>query len=596
MAEKETILLSRWDGGENTEDTSDNLGINESPVSENANPGRGGSIRKEDGTIELGEDGDAETPACLIVAPNREGDNFLFKFSGTNLKIYDSVNEVWPAIKTGLTAGIRWGHDTADNVLILASQVDTAMSLDLAGITRLDGAILDDAAEIDVVDASGLSASGTIYINGVAVVYTGITTNQLTGCLGAVETPDNYLAVQALSDETDIPKGNLVINYGGRLVVAGVIGSGGATIYTSKASNRTDFTIAGSGSDDAVAESLYAKINAIRVFYNDDYEEVVMVFCADNNIYNFSILDDITLGTLASLVLFKQNVTAINQFSTLVSPNDIYHIDLDNQVRTLGPRTDDGSGRNFSDSISAKRKSDFRDNYDFSDASAAIANGEYWLNCKKGGGDDNNRFVIYDLAKNAWRSRVGISASDVVNYNNRITIALASENKVVQITPNTLNDIGEPIYFKHSTLDMDSHPMVFERLQAIKIIGKMSQAAVLSLYVKRDFGNIQIGSFAIAGNNENITGEINGASSGGEFGTVAFGTEPIGSGSGSDERFFIAMLSMETMPDFENFRIEFENNQADVYIEIFKVKPIYGQVMKEGYFPQNYIIKNNNVL
>ena len=153
-----------------------------------------------------------------------------------------------------------------------------------------------------------------------------------------------------------------------------------------------------------------------------------------------------------------------------------------------------------------------------------------------------------------------------------------------------------PIYFTHSTLDMDSNPMIFERVQAVKIIGIMSTAAVLKLNVYRDFGGTQIGAFQISGNNENITGGISGGAGANAFGEVAFGTEPNGASSGNDKRFFIAMLSMEAMPDLENFRIVFENSQADVYVEIFKVKPIYGQIMKEGYFPQDYIIKNNNEL
>ena len=602
MSEKQALILSRWDGGENTEDSSDSLQANESPEMENVNFGRGGSIRKDDGIVELGVDSEDGQISKLIKTPNRNGENWLFKFVDTKLKIFDSVNDVWSTIKTGLTAGEKWGDDTRNNVTIFCSQVDTAMALDLGKITRLDGSILDNAATIDLVDASQISSTGTIYINNTSVTFTGKTSNQLTGCTGAVATADGYLAVEALTDKSGIPKGNMCIDFGGRLIIAGVLTSGGATLYGSKASDRTNFAIAGGGAaDDAFAEVLKSKINSIRVFFNDNLEERIIAFCGDNNIYTVNVSDDAALGTLVqtSTIPFKQNVTAINHFSTLVTPNDIIHIDLDNQIRTLGPRSNDGSGIRFSDSISGKRKSDFRDNYDFSDAAGAVVGDEYWLNCKKGGGDYNNKFLVYDLAKSAWRSRTGISASDVIEFNNKVTISDSILNKVYQITPNILND-GEnddaniPLYFKYATPDIDNVPMVFERLQYVKIIGIMSSAADLKLNVFRDFGNIQIGKFTLLGSNENIIGSIMGQSSGGSFGTVAFGTEPFGTSSGEDRRFFIAMLSMESMPDLENFRIVFENEQADVYIEIFKVKPIYGQVMKENYIPANYIIKNNN--
>lgn len=595
MADKIPLILARWDGGENTEDVSDDLQANELLELENMSSHRGGSIRKDDGAVQLGEDDDDEDIAKLVKAPNRNGTDWLLKFSGANLKIYDSVNGIWPIIKTSLTIGEKWGDNTRDNVLILVSLVDDAIVVDLGQITRLDGAILLGATTIDLVDASQLPSSGTMMINDTAVTYSGKSSNQITGCSGAVATPDGYIASSLPTTEASIPKGSMCIDFGGRLIIAGVTGSGGATIYGSKATDREDFTIAGSGANDAFAEVLPAKVNSIRMFYDDSLEARIMAFLSNNEIWPVNVEDDATLGTLVFIgpAPFKQSVTAINHFSTLVAPNDIFHIDLDNQVRTLGPRTDDGSGRNFSDSISGRRKSDFRDNYDFSDASAAIANNEYWLNCKKGGGDNNNRFLIYRLDKGAWRSRTGLSASDVIEFGDRITIADAVENKVYQITPNAENDDSEAIFSRLVTQDINYNPMVFERLQYVKIIGKMSSNCENALKVLRDFGSVEIGSFVLSGSNTDITSALD-DSGDGSHGSVVFGSDPFGTSDGDDRRFFIAMLDMKKMPDLENFRITIENEQPDVYLEIFKIKPIYGQIMKETYIPSNYILDNNN--
>lgn len=312
---------------------------------------------------------------------------------------------------------------------------------------------------------------------------------------------------------------------------------------------------------------------------------------ANNAIRTMNVEDDALHGTLVILKFFKGSVTAINHFSTVVGQNDIYHIDFNNQIRTLGPRTDDGSGRNYSDSISTKHKTLFRDEYNFDSSAGTIVNDEYWCICKEENDNYNDRIIIYDKNKHAWKKKIGIMSADILEFNNKVTIADAVTNKVYQVDTSELSDNNTNIKFKYSTFDFDKSPLRFERLRALRISGIISSNCIFTVKIYRDFGSILLGTFTINGNNEEIIGAV--LEVAGTFGQVAFGGMEFGGDETKDRKFFIAHLELPNMPDLENFRAVIENNQQGVYLEISKIKPLIF-TKNEDYFPSNYILKNNN--
>jgi len=593
MAEKIQLLFRKFDGGWNTEDASDDLKPNESPDLVNVEYKKGGSIRKANGFVELGEDDEDLTiaPNGLVKAPNRNGIDWLLKFAGEKLKIYDPEEEEWNIIKVGLTAGEKWGDDTFSNVTILVSQVDDALSMDLSKITRLNGDVSLGATSIIVDDGTVLDASGSIYLNDALITYSGKSGNTLTGCSGVVASDDNQLVTQALETHAGIPKGNMCINFGGRLIVAGATGSGGATIYGSKATDRTDFTVAGgAAANDALLEALASEIKAIRVFLNDDSEERIIAFLSNNELHTINVTDDATLGTLVFQNFYKSAVTALNHFATIVGENNIYYPDLNNQIKSLAPRTDDGSGRNFSNSISTKHRSLFRDEYNFDDSAADILDNEYWCIAKEDSETLNDRIIIYDEIRKAWRKRTGIVAKDIINFNNKITIASAVQNKVFQITPNELSDDGKAMLFRYSFPDINLNPLVFERVRHIRFAGVMSENCIATVKVYRDFGSILLGEFTIRGDNSKIV--LAEDEKEGSFGSVSFGGIPFGGEEASDRKYFFAHLELKELPDTENLRIVVENNQAGVYLELSKLRPAILEG-KEDFLPEDYIIDSN---
>jgi len=584
--EKEPLLFRNFNGGWNTETASDEININESPDMVNVDFTKGGSIKKADGLVELGSDSDSEVITGLVEAPNRDGDEWLFKFSGAKIKIYDDENEIWQTIKTGLTESQKWGDVVFNNIVYLGSKIDDHLTINLGQIGRLSSSITAGATSIELDDASAFDSSGNIYINNTLVSYTGKTSNTLTGCSNAIDTPAGYLCVKTLSVYASTPKGNILTLFGGRLMVAGVTGSGGAVIYGSKATDRTDFTVGMGTADSGVAESMDSKITSIRVFDDDNSQERLVIFTKNNSIYAVDIEDNADFGTLFSYADFKKSVTAVNHFSTVVGQNDIFHIDLNNQIRTLGPR-DDGSGKNYSDSISLKHRTLFRDEYNFSEARGVISDGEYWIVTKEGTGNFNNRVLIYDMARGAWKKRIGGVYSDILEYKGKVTISSQVENKVFQVIPKTLTDDGKKINFRYSLLDVDYNPLNFERLRAVRISGIMSKNCELTVKMYRDFGSVLLGEFELKGNNNNIIGAVGGTA--GSYGSVAFGDIPFSGEEDEDRRFFIANLDLRKLPDLENFRVVVENKQAGVYLEISKIKPIIVS-LDEQYFPENYII------
>ena len=589
MAEKLPILIRRWDGGLNKELASDELQLNMSPDMANANFDKGGSIKKEAGFEELSSDDEDVDIEDLWAIFDRQANEWLFKICGEKIKLYDTTNDIWATIRAGLTASKPWGHSVYNNVLYAGNDTDNAVSLDLSKITRLDGAILAAATDIDVVDASNLAASGDVYINNTKVSYTGKTANKLTGCTNAIATADGYLVSQTFTAHASTPKGYIYEIFGGRLIIAGVSGSGKATLYGSKATDRTNFTIAGGGAaNDGFAEVMPAGINSIRGFLDDNGNERIMAFCHNNQIYALEVDDDATLGTLLFRKVFKQGVTALNHQSTLVGDNDIFHIDLDNQVRTLGARhAEQGINKVFSDSISKNLKAYFKNDCDFDDARAVIHNDEYWLGLKEGSGDGNNAFFIFNKATGAWRRRIGVSPKVVVVFQNKIVFADSFNNKVFQIDKDLKNDDGNNIYFKYSTGDLDWSPLKFENVVLVKISGIMSSNCAFKVNIYRDFGSVKIGSFELKGNNSDIIGSI--LEKSGSFGNLVFGRRPFGGKTGDDKLFFFASLNLDSLPYLENFRVEFICDQKNSYLEISKMKPII-ITKKEGFVAQNYII------
>ena len=77
----------------------------------------------------------------------------------------------------------------------------------------------------------------------------------------------------------EIPKGIITAQYVGRLFVAN-----GSTIYGSKLNDLDNFEVSGSGTGDAIEKTVESKVNALKVFYDDQNNLRLLSFTADNKI------------------------------------------------------------------------------------------------------------------------------------------------------------------------------------------------------------------------------------------------------------------------------------------------------------------------
>ncbi|HNV61950.1 MAG TPA: hypothetical protein PKN54_03290, partial [Candidatus Cloacimonas acidaminovorans] len=216
---------------------------------------------------------------------------------------------------------------------------------------------------------------------------------------------------------------------------------------------------------------------------------------------------------------------------------------------------------------------------------------EYWCICKEGTGDINNRLIIFNFTDGTWRLRTGVSASDIAVYDNKVVFSDSINNKVFYFDELLKADDDDSIYFKYSTPDLDLDKLSFERLRRVRVSGFISKSCETTISIYSDFATKKLGEFTLLGNNNDITGKL--LQNEGTFGSMLFGGEAAGGDEQGDSvRFFIADLELSELPDLENFRLVFENNQSNVYFEITAIKPFI-MPMNETYWPQNKIIKSN---
>lgn len=591
MAEKSPVILNRFAGGWVTEIISDALELNMSPDLENVDFSASGSVKKTWGYEELSSDAEDAVNTRLIVVPDRQGVQYLIKKCGTKLKMYDAVLDRYDTILTGLTNGDTPVYEYFDADVYIISAVDPAYQLELYKNTRLTAPVLAAAATVDVDDTTNFDASGTFWLNSTLVTYTGKTATSFTGC---TDTPaaedDSFVFAPAINvgGANEIPKGIITSQYAGRLFVAN-----GSTIYGSKLNDFSNFTVAGSGTGDAIIKTVESKVNALKTFYDDQNNLRLLSFAADNKIYVHDVLDDADLSlTAMTSSMFKDNVTAVNQLSTLVGPNNLYHVDSRNQLRSLGQTyASRGVNKVYSDSMSKFHENLFKNSYNFDDARAVIYGNEYWMITREGSGSVNNRLIIFDFEAGNWRQRTGINSNDIAVFNGDIIFADATRNKIFRFDESLMADDDESIYFKYSTPDLDVEKLRFERLRRVRVAGFISQNCEATISIYSDFASKKLATFTLMGNDTNFTGTVLGKD--GTFGGMVFGDQIIGGESdGLDIRFFIADLELDDLPDLENFRVVLENNQSNVYFEVTAIKPFIYQ-MSEDYWPINKIKKSN---
>ena len=294
-----------------------------------------------------------------------------------------------------------------------------------------------------------------------------------------------------------------------------------------------------------------------------------------------------------TLDMFKDNVTALNQLSTLVGPNNLYHIDARNQVRSLGQTyASKGVNKVYSDSMSKFHQKLFRTKYNFENARSIIFGNEYWMIGREGDGTINNRLIIFDFEAGNWRQRTGVNSNDIGLYKGNVIFADATRNKIFIFKETLMADNDDALYFKYTTPDLDVDKLRFERLRRFRVAGFISKNCVANATVFADFGTKRLGQFYIAGSNSAIRGKA--ITEDGSLGAMKFGDQVFGGeSSGLDVRFFTADCELLACPDIENFRIVFENEQSNVIFEVTAIKPFVEQ-KPENYWPQIKIIQDDD--
>ena len=546
---------------------------------------KSGSIKKAPGYSELGTDTDTTIKTNLIPSSYRSGSSLLFAKSGTTLKVLDETKKVWLTIMTGLTDSDRPSYQYFDSLLYLFNITGSAIKIDLSKTARLASDALLGATTITLVNSTALPASGTIYLNSTAVTYTGNTANQLTGCSGTPVSSAGDFVITAPVTVSGIKKGNITAYFAGRFFVAV-----GSNIYGSKLNSLEDFTVLTSGVGDAILSTLESEIKAMRVFPDQDGTPKLFIFTAYGARYSCDVDDNTTLsGTFFTKKIVPGGVTPISNEVMVSGTNDIFYVDSYNMIRSLGQSYKDrGITKVMSDVISLDHETLFKNNYNFAYTRGCFKDNELHLLATDGNGTYNNRCLIYDVYSQNWRKREDILANDIVVYKNQFVFCNAYDNKVM-IIDGSLNNNQSPIRMVYETLDINTSHLCFEKLRRVRMMVKMSKNCQFNVKAYGNYKSTLLGDWNVVGSDEDIKiSSISNSSLGGSF---VWGEEVFGQDGDNEIGFFIMDLEMDAN-ETENYRFVIENNQDGVYLEIFKIKPIF-EVMPENYFPDQYIKKSN---
>jgi len=186
--------------------------------------------------------------AGLYTLKTREGLERAVRVRTTLLEYYDSVNDTWNLLKSGLTTNLTAGfapfNTSSANALYISNGTDNYTKWNGA-VTHLNGALSGSEGTITVDSTSEFTTTGTLIIGTtVSVTYTGKTSTTFTGCSNAPAALDNAGVTQLTSEPSltgaTNPLGSILfsadVNSGSRMWIGKL-----STMIGSKTANAENF-------------------------------------------------------------------------------------------------------------------------------------------------------------------------------------------------------------------------------------------------------------------------------------------------------------------------------------------------------------------
>lgn len=576
MSFKPVEVLRTFDGGLNTKDFAENLEKNQSPYLRNVDF-TSRTIRKAAGYTVFGTDFTTDVGFFLYNHKTIvDTDEVLIKTTGTQIRFYDEVSEVWQLLSSStFTANKRWWAASFNGYMYGGNGTDNFVRWRGSSWGKLQNSVLAGAATIDLQAGEGarFAAAGSGLIEGDTFAWTGVSTDQLTGVTGLTS---GHAAGARVITELDsstysaAPKGSVGAFYKNRILVRD--DANPTTLYHSKLADNTtpqddlaNFTIAGSGSGDAGFFIFPAEILGVKTFITGSSTPVFVVACSDGILYSAEVTDTggATVQTYNPIKVIGGDLVGKQMLTT--TENDIVLIDTFNTIRTYGYEGTDSP-------LKSKRLSDIIEPTmtvaDFTDGFVEFFNRRLFFQGKVNDAAANNYTVVKDTNPDAFTIYDHWQINAVAEFKNNF-YGLSSLNQSVYKLFTGLNANGNVIASEYTTPQLNfGAPLILKMLRKIRISGFITSACNLYFDVYFDETDTPI-TFLINGDNTNIVIPLENVA----VGTVVFSQGVFGGGlpGGQTKRRFFAELSLPTLQHFFTSYVRIRNNEKDVDFELDKL-------------------------
>jgi len=399
--------FNSFGGGMNTVDEADKIKDDECVYAQNIDLSSAGAIGPRKGRTLFGNNtsGNGEILGAAV-AIRRDGTQIPLRVRDTVLEWYESSDESWNTLATGLTDNLKYGFanyvtSTYDRIYI-GNGVDTNQKWNTATtVLTADVATIDTI--INVTSTTGFDNSGSIIIEGDTITYTGKTSTTFTGC-GSIATAhaSGKGVAQIPASASSVEKGNILFVKDWRLTVAGTP-TKEPTMTMSSANNPEDFTessprVVG----DPTIEDFPEGGGAITSIHEHDKwwiifkEDTIRLFTLDISTDAGGAGGDAEVP-ITKAVITAPGLGAINHYGTTGGDNDVFYVSRNGGLRSLTQvlQADSSSLKmvDLTDIIRPTVK-----NYNFENAASIFFDKKIFVACKRSDESVTNDIVIvYDL-------------------------------------------------------------------------------------------------------------------------------------------------------------------------------------------------------
>lgn len=604
---KEAVLFNQFTGGLNTKVRPHQIAPNEMRsiigMDFTAN-----SLARSLGYTKLGTETDNTlTGKTLYRHSVLAGQDVLIKQIGTIFKYYDEVDDTWYKItNTTVTANTRWSFMSFNGYAYGNNGIDNWFFWRGSARSTVVGTVSIGATTIDLATGHGgrFPASGTIMIRDMAITYSGVSTDQLTGVSGVTaEIPSGSTVIlQAdLTTYPSTPKARQIVFFKNRSYMIDyatptIIRHSKLADNTNPETDLVNFTIAGSGAGDAGFGIAPDEVVGMVVASTGGSNAILLCSCKDGKIYSFTVVD--TAGSPGTTVNAFVPIRTMGSYARswqlfAEMENDIAMIDQYGHVRTLG--YGDVNTPIKVQSISSKIEPTLQQ-INFMEGTMEYHRRILYCIGRTPDAGSNNITMVFDTNYGAWSSKLHWDVSCLAKYEDdlvglsAVTGDVWKLNDTYSVYINDATDGFQGQYYSEAvTGDIEfGEPLKYKEIMNMRLDGLITTNTQAYIDIFFDNGSAPF-TFLVSGNNTDI---IIAEDPNVAVGTIVFGEGVFNGGlpSSDDRKEFFCRLQFKNTIPFIKLSIRIRIDQKDTDFELSDLS-IYARLKGEDYFPKKFVLK-----